>query len=171
MTLLIYCIEIDMFVRQGFKKLFHNSIMMKGAQQQDIFHNLKFSWNLFQDKFAKLGYNVDSESELTSNKTPLSSASTSTTPTYLWKLIFGIEPIEYLVGDQKVSHLKILIFGTSVRRSSRSAFGRPTGNNVSGHYKRHYFLSFFFPSSTFLIEGALGSKNLFRESWRERPKI
>ena len=110
MTLLIYCIEIDMFVRQGFKKLFHNSIMMKGAQQQDIFHNLKFSWNLFQDKFAKLGYNVDSESELTSNKTPLSSASTSTTPTYLGKLIFGIEPIEYLVGDQKVSHLKILIF-------------------------------------------------------------
>ena len=25
-------------------------------------------------------------------------------------------------------------FGKSVRRSSRSAFGRPTGNNVSGHY-------------------------------------
>ena len=33
--------------------------------------------------------------------------------------------------------------GTSVRRSSRSAFGRSTGNDVSGHYKRHYFLSFF----------------------------
>ena len=31
-------------------------------------------------------------------------------------------------------------FGTSVRRSSRSAFGRSTGNDVSGHYKRHYFL-------------------------------
>ena len=30
--------------------------------------------------------------------------------------------------------------GTSVRRSSRSAFGRSTGNDVSGHYKRHYFL-------------------------------
>ena len=28
----------------------------------------------------------------------------------------------------------------------------------------------FFPLSTFLIEGALGSKNLFRESWWERPK-
>ena len=34
-------------------------------------------------------------------------------------------------------------FGTSVRRSSRSAFGRSTGNDVSGHYKRHYFLFFF----------------------------
>ena len=31
-------------------------------------------------------------------------------------------------------------FGTSVRRSSRSAFGRSTCNDVSGHYKRHYFL-------------------------------
>ena len=63
--------------------------------------------------------------------------------------------------------------GTSVRRSSRSAFGRSTGNDVSGHYKRHYILFFFFfssPSSTFLIEGVLGSKNLFRESWREHPK-
>ena len=48
---------------------------------------------------------------------------------------------------------------TSVRRSSRSAFGRSTGNDVSGHYKRHSFLffPFFFssPSSTFLIEGVL----------------
>ena len=47
---------------------------------------------------------------------------------------------------------------------------RPTGNDVSGHYKRHYFLSFFFPSSTFLIEGALGSKNLFSKSCLECPK-
>ena len=61
--------------------------------------------------------------------------------------------------------------GMSVRRSSRSAFGRSTGNDVSGHYKRNYFLFFFFlfsffssPSSTFLIEGVLGSKNLFSES-------
>ena len=29
----------------------------------------------------------------------------------------------------------------------------------------------FPPSSTFLIEGVLGSKNQFRESWQERPKI
>ena len=34
--------------------------------------------------------------------------------------------------------------GMSVRRSSRSAFGRSTGNDVSGHYKRHYFLFFLF---------------------------
>ena len=27
----------------------------------------------------------------------------------------------------------------SVQCSSRSAFGRPTGNDVSGHYKPHYF--------------------------------
>ena len=39
---------------------------------------------------------------------------------------------------------KNFTIGTSVRRSSRSAFGRPTGNDVSGHYKRHYFLYFFF---------------------------
>ena len=35
-------------------------------------------------------------------------------------------------------------FGTSVQRSSRSAFGGSTGNDVSGHYKHHYFLSFLF---------------------------
>ena len=34
-----------------------------------------------------------------------------------------------------------------------------------------FFFSFFSPWSTFLIEGVLGSKNLFRESCRERPKI
>ena len=30
------------------------------------------------------------------------------------------------------------------RRSSQSSFGRPTGINVSGHFKQHYFVSFFF---------------------------
>ena len=70
----------------------------------------------------------------------------------------------------------LMDFGTSVWRSSRSAFGRPTGNDVSGHYKRHCFLFFFsfffflFPSSTFLIEGVLRSKNLFSESCLECPK-
>ena len=34
-----------------------------------------------------------------------------------------------------------------------------------------FFLFFSSPSSTFLIEGVLGSKNLFSESWRERLKI
>ena len=34
--------------------------------------------------------------------------------------------------------------------------GRSTGNDVSGHYKRHSFIYLFFPpSSTFLIEGVL----------------
>ena len=33
--------------------------------------------------------------------------------------------------------------GTSVRCSNRSAFGRSTGNDVSGHYKRHSFFFFF----------------------------
>ena len=36
-----------------------------------------------------------------------------------------------------VASINVIIFfffGTSVRRSSRSAFGRSTGNDVSGHY-------------------------------------
>ena len=63
--------------------------------------------------------------------------------------------------------------GNQVWFTHSDTIGR-TGNDVSGHYKRHYFLfflfSFFFffffssPSSTFLIEGVLGSKNLFSES-------
>ena len=59
------------------------------------------------------------------------------------------------------------LFGTSSRCSSWSAFGQSTGNNVSGHYKQHYFLlvfSQFPPLSTFLIEGVLGSRNLFCKS-------
>ena len=47
--------------------------------------------------------------------------------------------------------------GTSVRRSSRSAFGRSTGNDVSGHYKRHYFL-FFFLFFSFLLRRLLFSQ-------------
>ena len=66
-------------------------------------------------------------------------------------------------------------FGKSVRRSSQLAFGRSTGNNVSGHYKRHSFPFIFFPflfspSWRFLIEGVFGSKNLFCESCQKRPK-
>ena len=34
----------------------------------------------------------------------------------------------------------------------------------------YFFHSFFSSSSTFLIEGVLGSKNLFSISWRKRPK-
>ena len=41
-------------------------------------------------------------------------------------------------------YLNLGEIGTSVQCSSRSAFGRPTGNDVSGHYERHFFL-FHFP--------------------------
>ena len=47
------------------------------------------------------------------------------------------------------------------KHSSRPAFRQSTANDISGHYKQHYFLfSSFSLSSTFLIEGVLGSKNL-----------
>ena len=46
-------------------------------------------------------------------------------------------------GGAVYSERLFSLIGTSVRRSSRSAFGRSTGNNVSGHYKRHYFFPFF----------------------------
>ena len=49
------------------------------------------------------------------------------------------------------------------RRCSRSPFRWLTGNDVSGPLISPFF-SFFSPSSTFLIEGVLGSKNLFSES-------
>ena len=62
--------------------------------------------------------------------------------------------------------LTALVIGTSGWRSSPSAFRQSTGNDVSGHYKRHYFST----SSTFLIEGVLGSKNLFSKSRQECPK-
>ena len=60
----------------------------------------------------------------------------------------------------------------------RSAFGRSTAGNdiVATIFIRiffffpFFFLPFFPPSRPFLIEGVLGSKNLFSESWRERPK-
>ena len=35
-----------------------------------------------------------------------------------------------------------IVIGTRVRRCSWLAFGRSTGNEVSGNYKGHYFLSF-----------------------------
>ena len=60
--------------------------------------------------------------------------------------------------------------GTSGRCCSQS-----TGNDVSGHYFRHYFLLFFSffifspPSRPFLIEGVLVSKNLFSESCLKWP--
>ena len=58
------------------------------------------------------------------------------------------------IGDQKmrgeeldiidlVSTMTLGHIATSMRRSSRSAFRRLTGNDVSGHYKRHYFFLIF----------------------------
>ena len=61
----------------------------------------------------------------------------------------------------------VLTIGKSSRRCSWLPFRRSTGNDVSGQYFHHYFLllfPFFSPSSPFLIEGVLGSKNLFSES-------
>ena len=55
-----------------------------------------------------------------------------------WRVIFHQDCLPSMSPS-----IKILI-GTNVRRSSRSAFGGPTGNNVSGHYKWHYLFFFFF---------------------------
>ena len=58
-------------------------------------------------------------------------------------------------------------FGPSGQHSSQTAFGRSTGNIASGHY---FQLSLPLPSifplsppSTFLMEGVIGSRNLFQE--------
>ena len=54
----------------------------------------------------------------------------------------------------------------------RSAFGQTTGNDVSGYYFHHSFPVFFPPpSSPFLIEGMIGSKNLFIESCSQAVTI
>ena len=85
----------------------------------------------------------------------------------------SLEPSGEVLNKNHLFLLRLWDIGMSVRRSSRLAFGRSTGNDVSGQYKHHYFLflfSFFSPSSTFLIEGVLWSKNLFSESCLECPK-
>ena len=64
-------------------------------------------------------------------------------------------------------------FGTSVRCSSRSAFGRLTGNNVSGHYKRHYFpflFSFFFSVVYFYHRRSARIKKLIQRKLTGTPK-
>ena len=51
--------------------------------------------------------------------------------------------------------------------------GARLANTLVDCYFHHFFyflVSFFSPSSTFLIEGVLGLKNLLSKSWRERPK-
>ena len=58
------------------------------------------------------------------------------------------------------------VFGTSGQRSSRLAFGRVTGNDVSGHYKYHYFLfplpAFFSSVPTFSHRWSAWIKKLCR---------
>ena len=67
---------------------------------------------------------------------------------------------EGIAGGERVPWVPLgrnFLIGMSNRHSSQSAFGWLTRNDVSGHYKQHYFFSLFFPplSSTFLIEGVL----------------
>ena len=56
--------------------------------------------------------------------------------------LFPINPATYKPTSGKVyfsAAANSLLIGTSVQCSSWSVFGRSTGNNVSGHYKQHYF--------------------------------
>ena len=86
----------------------------------------------------------------------------------LQKFDYGVLFRSCLVLESIHKILIVIPFGTRVRRSSWLEIGQLIGNDVSGHYKRHYFLSFysffffffflfffFSPSSTFLIEGGL----------------
>ena len=75
-----------------------------------------------------------------------------------------------------VAHISFIIIhiGKSGQRCSRSPLGGRLATTLVDRYFHHYFLffSFFFffpPSSTFLIEGVLGSKNLFSESGSKWP--
>ena len=71
-------------------------------------------------------------------------------------------------GDKPIQDFKKLAktICTSGRRCSRSPLGGRLATTLVDCYFHHYFLfSFLFsPSSTFLIEGVLGSKNLFSKS-------
>ena len=90
-------------------------------------------------------------------------------------IFFSSKIVKYLlVRGCMVSKLdKVHIFGTSVRCSSgRRSGGRLLANDVVATiFISLFFFSpvFFSPSSTFLIEGVLGSKNLISESCLERP--
>ena len=67
--------------------------------------------------------------------------------------------------------MKIYVnIGTSGRRSSHSAGGRMATTLVATKNKFIFFFSPFPPSWPFLTEGVLESKNLFCQSWWERPK-
>ena len=82
----------------------------------------------------------------------------------------------YRVTQNKVYHLLAILYLILA-----GACGVPVGRRSSGRLAATLvatinviiffsFLFFFSPSSTFLIEGVLGSKNLFSKSCLARPK-
>ena len=81
-----------------------------------------------------------------------------------------------IVMRQKIKGCFLLpaIFGTSVRHSSWSAFGRPPGNDVSGHYKHHYLFFFHFPFffsvATFSHRRSARIKKLIQRKLLRMPK-
>ena len=77
--------------------------------------------------------------------------------------------IPYIGGRGKTLFGQI---GTSSQSSSWSPFRQLTGTTIVERYFHYSFLHHFSSlSQPFLIEGVLGSINLFSERWRERPKI
>ena len=81
---------------------------------------------------------------------------------YFYERMYSLRPLNYIFNEkilwQDIYNFKITRpnihtnmallssgIGTRVRRSSRLPFGRSTGNDISGHYKCHYFIfSLFF---------------------------
>ena len=63
-----------------------------------------------------------------------------------------------------------IIIGTSVQLSSWSAFGRSTGYDVSGHYKRHYFLFFLLSVVYFSHRRSARIKKLILGKLLKMPK-
>ena len=77
-----------------------------------------------------------------------------------------------LVATISTVIFSFFLIGTSGRRCSWSPLGGRLATTLVDRYFHHYLLFPFFPFSPswpFLIEGVLGSKNLFSKSWLERP--
>ena len=94
-------------------------------------------------------------------------------------IIFGVVFIFGIVFIFRV-FIFVVVFHFGVVFILARACGVPVGRRSGGrlamtlvaiNYIIFFLLVFFPPSSTFLIEGGLGSKNFFSESWYERPKI
>ena len=97
---------------------------------------------------------------------------------YLELRIFGFKATTHLrflrTIEQKLSvkmkRQDYRNFGTSGRRCSRSPLGGRLATMLVATISAVIFFFFFFsPSSIFLIEGVLGSKNLFSESCLKWP--